>query len=51
MFFEITDKGIGYIAAALAVGLGSIGGGLAVAAAAAVRRGGAGCGRPCQYLF
>jgi len=31
---EITDKGIGYIAAALAVGLGSIGGGLAVAAAA-----------------
>ena len=31
---DISDKGIGYIAAALAVGLGSIGGGLAVAAAA-----------------
>ncbi len=31
---SISDKGIGYIAAALAVGLGSIGGGLAVAAAA-----------------
>lgn len=30
----ISDTGIGYIAAALAVGLGSIGGGLAVAAAA-----------------
>lgn len=31
---DISDKGIGYLAAALAVGLGSIGGGLAVAAAA-----------------
>lgn len=31
---ETSDKGLGYIAAALAVGLGSIGGGLAVAAAA-----------------
>ncbi len=31
---DISDTGIGYIAAALAVGLGSIGGGLAVAAAA-----------------
>ncbi len=30
----LSDRGIGYIAAALAVGLGSIGGGLAVAAAA-----------------
>ncbi len=31
---SISDAGVGYLAAALAVGLGSIGGGLAVAAAA-----------------
>lgn len=31
---DISDKGVGYLAAALAVGLGSIGGGIAVAAAA-----------------